>query len=220
MVGLVIAPLALLLVLVAPGIAQDRRSTGRIAATFYPTQGAAPRSKAGSALPDADKEAQPALASMSGPFRVDPKAPIHIEADSVETSDGQAVFSGDVRLHQGDFLLRTPTLTAFYLGQLSVRSGDEWSAEQLTRVDVKEMVLVTSQNGQTATGRWATFDVMANTVLLGGERAVVTRTGEDPLKPDVAVGERIKVDLTTGMFRFESDGAPASQQPASPTPRP
>ena len=83
--------LAFLLVLVAPGIAQDRPPAGRITATFYLAQGAAQRSMAGTAMPDTDKEAKPDGASMGGPFKVDPEAPVHIEADSVfETSDGQA----------------------------------------------------------------------------------------------------------------------------------
>jgi lipopolysaccharide export system protein LptA len=204
--------LAFLLVLVAPSIAQDRHPAGRITATFYPAQGAAQRSKPGAAMPD----------GMIGP-KVDPGAPIHIEVDSiVETSDGQAVFSGDVKLHQGDFLLRTRTLTAFYLGQFSVRSGDKWRAEQLTRVEAKERVLVTSKEGrtatQTATGQWATFDVMANTVLFGGE-ACVQRFGDDPVPFFTTIGERIKADLTTGMLHYEGEGAPTAE-PANPTPRP
>ena len=57
-------------------------------------------------------------------------------------------------------------------------------------------MLITSKDGQTATGDWATFDVKANTVLLGGH-VVVTRG------KDVAEGPRLKIDLTTGMYRFE-----------------
>jgi lipopolysaccharide export system protein LptA len=90
---------------------------------------------------------------------------------------------------------------------------------QLTRVEAKGGVIITSKKGQDATAQWATFDVMANTALLGG-RVTVTRVGEDPLKVDVVRGERLKVDLTTGILSFEIDGAPSSQQPASPTPRP
>jgi lipopolysaccharide export system protein LptA len=213
--------LAFLLALVAPGLAQDSHPAGRITATFYPAQEAAQRGKAAAALPDADKEVKPYRApSMISPFKVDPGAPIHIEAASiVETSDGRAVFSGDVKLHQGDLLLRTRTLTAFYLGQFSVRNGDEWRAGLLTRVEAKDGVMVRSK-GQTATGKWATFDLVGSTALLGGGVVVLTRVGEAPLKFNVAEGERFKVDLTTGILRFEVDTAPTSQQPASPTPRP
>jgi lipopolysaccharide export system protein LptA len=234
MVSRGMAAVALLLVLAAPGLAQDSRPAGRITATFYQAQRAAQPSKGVAAMPDAN-EAEPALATMISPFKVDPAAPIHIEADIVETSAGQAVFSGDVKLHQGDFLLRATALTAFHLGELGVRNGGEWRAEQLTRVEVEKVVLVTSKNGQTATGRLAAFDVMANSMLLGGG-VVVTRSGQDQLRPDVVVGEQLKVDLTTGMLRFEGEQpkmrpttgmyrfgngkAPGPPRPANPTPSP
>jgi hypothetical protein len=76
-------------------------------------------------------------------------------------------------------------------------------------------VLITSKDGQTATGDWATFDVKANTVLMGG-RVVVTRG------KDVAEGPRLKIDLTTGMYRFEAEndvpGAAAAVVSAPPPP--
>jgi hypothetical protein len=97
--------LAFLLVLVAPSIAQDRQG---ISVTFYRAQGAAQRSNPAAVMPG----------SMIGAFKVDPEAPIHIEADGiVRILDGQSEFSGEVKLHLGDFLLRTRTLTAFHLGQ-------------------------------------------------------------------------------------------------------
>ena len=73
-------------------------------------------------------------------------------------------------------------------------------------------MLITSKDGQTATGDWANFDVKANTVLLGDD--VVVSRGKD-----VAEGPRLKIDLTTGMYRFELEQEPAaaasrSRQPA------
>ncbi len=80
---------------------------------------------------------------------------------------------------------------------------------QLTRVEAKQKVLVTSKDGQTATGDWAIFDIRANTVLLGG-RVIVSRG------KDVAEGPRLKIDLTTGMYRFEleNEAATAAAAPA------
>ena len=69
-------------------------------------------------------------------------------------------------------------------------------ASQLTRVEARQKVLITSKDGQTATGDWAIFDVKANTVLLV-DHVVVSRG------KDVAEGPRLKIDLTTGMYRFE-----------------
>jgi lipopolysaccharide export system protein LptA len=182
MVSRVIAVLALLLALLAPSVAQDRHPEGRIAATFYQAQGAAQRSKA-AALPDSA-------------FKADPEVPIHIEADRlVEVFGGakQAVFTGIVKLQRGDFQLRTVALTAFYSGQSGFSTGGEWRAEQLTRGEARERVLIMSKDGQTrATADWATFDVMANTVLMGDDVSVSRRK-------NVAQGPRFTIDLTTGM---------------------
>src|SRR5262249_38825025 len=149
--------------------------------------GAAQRSKA-AALPDSA-------------FRADPEAPIHIEADRlvevfieadrpiVEAIGGakHAVFSGNVTVGRGEFQLRTVSLTAFYSGQSGFSTGGEWRAEQLTRAEAREGVLILSKDGQTrATANWATFDVMANTVLMG-DNVSVSRG------KDVARGTRLKI---------------------------
>src|SRR6476619_2166074 len=88
------------------------------------------------------------------------------------------------------------------------KDGKGSVASQLTRVDAQEKVLITSKDGQTATGDWATFDVKANTVLLVGH--VVVSRGKD-----VAEGPRLKIDLTTGMYRFEVENE-AAAKPAVP----
>jgi hypothetical protein len=69
----------------------------------------------------------------------------------------------------------------------------------LTRVVAKQRVLVTSlKDGQTATGDWAVYEAKSNTVLMG-DHVIVTRG------KDVAEGPQLKIDLTTGMYRFEVD---------------
>jgi lipopolysaccharide export system protein LptA len=199
MIGGIRVACALFLAPVAPSVAQDGQSAGRIAATFYQVRRAdAQWSKEHATLPD----------NPRGGFRADPEAPIRIEADSlVEASDGakQAMFRGNVKLQQGDFLLRTAALTAFYLGLTSRNNGGEWRGEQLTRAEAREQVLVKSTDGLTATGDWANVDVMANTVLMG-DRVVVSRSRD---VAQGAPGARLKIDLTTGMYRFEIDSAPA-----------
>jgi lipopolysaccharide transport protein LptA len=200
MVSRVMAALMLLLALVAPSIAQGKRPEDRIVATFYQAQGSAQQSKAATAPPD----------NAVGPFKADLEAPIHIEADKlVEVFDSakQAVFSGKVALRQGDLLLRTGSLTAFYFGQSGFSNSDGWRAEQLTRVEAREPVLVKSKDGQTsATGDWATFDVVAHTVLMGDH--VNVSHGKD-----VAGGPRLRIDLATGKYRFEIENVPAPRQP-------
>ena len=143
--------------------------------------------------------------NVIGTFKADPNAPMDIEANSLDIYDAtkQAVFRTNVKAQQGDLVIRTVELTAHYTGQSAFGMGGPGEdgkgvASQLTRVDAKEKVLIVSKDGQTATGDWATFDVKANTVLLVGH--VVVSRGKD-----VAEGPRLKIDLTTGMYRFEME---------------
>jgi lipopolysaccharide transport protein LptA len=154
--------------------------------------------------------------NMLGTFKADPNAPMDIEANSLDLYDAtkQAVFRTNVKAQQGDLVIRTVELTAHYTGQSAFgmgTPGDDGKGvgSQLTRVDAKEKVLIVSKDGQTATGDWATFDVKANTVLLVGH--VVVSRGKD-----VAEGPRLKIDLTTGMYRFEVENE-GGVRPPTPT---
>jgi len=69
------------------------------------------------------------------------------------------------------------------------------------------------KDGQTATADWAIFDVMANTMLMGDD--VTVSRGKN-----MANGPRLRIDLTTGMYRFETDRGPAPPQPPAPPIRP
>jgi LPS export ABC transporter protein LptC/lipopolysaccharide transport protein LptA len=184
---------------------------GRVTATFYQTEAKSAPPKAKTAGADVTATVQEQL---FGSFKTDPNAPIDIEADSLDVNDPQrqATFHTNVRAQQGDFVLRTVELTAIYSGQsglaLGAGAASDKTPAQLQRIEARQKVLITSKDGQTATGDWAIFDVKANTVLLGG-RVVVTRG------KDVAEGPRLKIDLSTGMYRFEVDNdAPAAAPPA------
>ena len=216
--------------------AEAGQPAGRIAATFYQNDGkAGPQSKPKSQAGEAASAVQ---GSVFGTFKTDPNAPIDIEADTLDVHDQakQAIFRGKVKSQQGDFIVRTIEMTVFYTGQSGFglpRSGDEAAdkgGSQLTRVEARQKVLIVSKDGQTATGDWANFDVKANTVLMG-DHVVVSRG------KDVAEGPRLKIDLTTGMYRFELESelakapaapankatpvltAPETPQPTSPTGR-
>jgi LPS export ABC transporter protein LptC len=194
--------------------AENGQPAGRIAATFYQNdnKGAQPKQK--SAV--ASKVAAPAQEGVMGSFKMDPNAPMDIEADTLDVYDAEkrAVFHGNVKSKQGDFVVRTVEMVAFYSGQAGLglsSGGDDASnkaASQLTRVEARQKVLITSKEGQTATGDWAIFDTKANTVLMGDD--VTISRGKD-----VAQGPRLKIDLTTGMYRFELEQEPAVSQ-ASP----
>jgi LPS export ABC transporter protein LptC len=189
--------------------ADGAQPAGRIAATFFQNsaKGAAqPKAKAKSAADN-----RPTVQDgVMGSFKSDPNAPMDIEADMLDVYDNEkrAVFHGNVKSKQGDFTVRTVEMIAFYSGQAGLglsSSGDEAANKtpsELTRVEAKQKVLMTSKDGQSATGDWAIFDIKANTVLLGDD--VTISRGKD-----VAQGPRLKIDLTTGMYRFELEQEPA-----------
>jgi LPS export ABC transporter protein LptC/lipopolysaccharide transport protein LptA len=192
--------------------AEAGQPPGRIAATFYQNDGkAGPQSKPKSQAGDAVAAAQ---GSVFGTFKTDPNAPIDIEADTLDVHDQakQAIFRGKVKSQQGDFIVRTVEMTVHYTGQsgFGLTSGGDVagkeSSSQLTRVEARQKVLIVSKDGQTATGDWANFDVKANTVLMG-DHVVVSRG------KDVAEGPRLKIDLTTGMYRFELESEPRQAAP-------
>ena len=193
--------------------AEEGQPAGRIAATFYQSDNkGGPQSKQKSA---ANKPAAAASApeGVMGSFKMDPNAPMDIEADTLDVLDTEkrAVFRGNVKSKQGDFTVRTVEMIAHYSGQAGLAltgGGDDAASKaqsQLTRVEARQKVLITSKDGQTATGDWAIFDTKANTVLMGDD--VTVSRGKD-----VAQGPRLKIDLNTGMYRFELEQEPAVAQ--------
>jgi len=190
--------------------------TGRIAATFYQSERAVAAAKPKAAAVEAATGAQQGVFSS---FKTDPNAPMDVEAETLDVHDAarNAVFRGNVKAQQGEFVVRTVELTAHYSGQTGLGlsgASDETGGKapaQITRVEARQKVIITSKDGQTATGDWANFDIKANTVLMG-DRVVVSRG------KDVAEGPRLKIDLTTGMYRFEleTEAAAAPATSASP----
>jgi LPS export ABC transporter protein LptC/lipopolysaccharide transport protein LptA len=171
-------------------------SAGRVAASFHqnaPVGGHAKHPRA-SAAADA----------LFGSFKTDPNAPMDVEANVLDIYDAskKAVFSGNVVAQQGDFVIRTVELTAFYSGGAAFGAGgdgDDKSQGQLVRIETKQKVVITSKDDRTAIAEWANFDVKANTAILGGGVTVVRGK-------DIAEGPRLKIDLTSGMYRFEEAG--------------
>jgi lipopolysaccharide export system protein LptA len=130
--------------------------------------------------------------------------PVQIEAATLEVRDKDkiATFSGNVHVIQGDTDLRSRTLVVFYEEEAGPRSGGIKAAQpgpggssQIKRLEANGNVIVT-QKDQTATGDKGIFDMRANTVTLVGN--VVISQGQNVLR-----GERLVVDLTTGVSRVE-----------------
>jgi lipopolysaccharide export system protein LptA len=192
-------------------------------ATPVVAQGSSASSKAMSAQAHANQPAAAAPAqgsAASGPpnalqgFSQNQGKPIHIDAAKLEVRDKDkvATFSGDaktgdVKVVQGDTIMRSKTLVVFYEQSAGAAQSDKAApaaapgpggSQQIRRLEARGNVIVT-QNEQTVTGDNGIFDTKANTVTMKGN--VIMTQGKNVMK-----GKTLVVDLTTGVSRFENDG--------------
>jgi lipopolysaccharide export system protein LptA len=147
--------------------------------------------------------------------------PIQIEAASLEMRDKkkEATFAGNVKVVQGDTTMTSKTLVVFYdsgpapapaaatpspAGAKGAKSATMQSAtpgpggsSSIKRLEAKGSVVVT-QKDQVVTGEMAIFDTRANLITMQG--GVVLTQCKNVLR-----GDRLKVDMTTGVSRVESD---------------
>ncbi len=167
--------------------------------------------------------------------------PIQIEAAALEMRDKkkEATFSGNVKVVQGDTTMTSKTLVVFYESssapagtpapasnaKAGAKSAPMQSAtpgpggsSSIKRLEAKGSVVVT-QKDQVVTGETAVFDTRANLItMLGG--VVLTQC------KNVLRGDRLLVDMTTGVSRVESDSGKVqglfnqSSGPGCETPKP
>src|SRR4051794_12923925 len=142
--------------------------------------------------------------------------PIKIEAASLEMRDKkkEATFAGNVKVVQGDTIMTSKTLVVFYdsssspapagntkvaakpAAMQSANPGPGGSSS-IKRLEARGSVVVT-QKDQVVTGETAVFDTKTNLItMLGG---VVLTQGKNVLR-----GDRLMVDMGTGVSRVESD---------------
>ncbi len=147
--------------------------------------------------------------------------PIQIEAASLEMRDKkkEATFAGNVKVVQGDTTMTSKTLVVFYdstptpaapaaapaaNSKTAAKSAPIQSAtpgpggsSSIRRLEARGSVVVT-QKDQVVTGETAVFDTKTNLItMLGG---IVLTQGKNVLR-----GDRLMVDMTTGVSRVESD---------------
>jgi lipopolysaccharide export system protein LptA len=144
--------------------------------------------------------------------------PIQIEAATLEMRDKkkEATFSGSVKVIQGDTTMTSKTLVVFYDSapapaaapaadaKAAAKSAPIQSAtpgpggsSSIRRLEAKGNVVVT-QKDQVVTGETAVFETKTNLItMLGG---VILTQGKNVLR-----GDRLMVDMTTGVSRVESD---------------
>jgi len=131
--------------------------------------------------------------------------PVKIEASSLEVRDktGMATFTGNVRVVQGDTTMRCRSLVVHYntgqnSGGMKAATPGPGGQQQISKLEAKGGVIVT-QKDQTATGDTGLFDMRTNTVTLIGN--VVVSQGRNVMR-----GERLVVDLNSGVSRVEGKG--------------
>lgn len=129
--------------------------------------------------------------------------PIKIDAARLEVRDKNkvATFSGSVQVVQGDTTLRCKTLAVFYDNEdagstLAAAKPGPGGQNRIRRLEAKGGVEVT-QKDQVAKGDTGLFDMASNTVTLSGN--VIVTQGQNVLR-----GERLVVDLTSGVSRVEA----------------
>ena len=144
--------------------------------------------------------------------------PIQIEAATLEMRDKkkEATFAGNVKVVQGDTTMTSKILVVFYdstTQQAATPAANSKAAAKpapiqsatpgpggsssIKRLEAKGSVVVT-QKDQVVTGETAVFDTRANLItMLGG--VVLTQC------KNVLRGDRLLVDMTTGVSRVESD---------------
>ena len=169
------------------------------------------------------------LTNSFGGLTESSKDPIDIESDVLVVHDKQkyATFKGNVKAVQGTTTLRAKELNVHYVGGDNLatgakKEGGEQTAPatkvadaqggggaaakkdaQITKIEAKGDVVITSEDDQTTTSDWAIYDLPAQQVTVGGN--VVLTQGKNVLK-----GDRLVIDLTTGESRFENTGNPAT----------
>lgn len=174
---------------------------GRISSRFFRTDQSTDQIK--SAATQAVKQAASGLLGQAPVFKTDPTAPIDIDAVRLDVDDRakQAVFKGDVRVVQGDFVVRTSELRTFYAGSAGLAeeqaSPAQKQAAQINRIEARGKVIVTSKNGQNATGDWADYDVKKNLVVLGGD--VILTQGKNVVR-----GTKLTIDMVSGESIIDS----------------
>src|SRR6185503_3488814 len=144
-------------------------------------------------------------AAFSG-FDTGSNNPIQIEADKLEVRDQDklAVYSGHVRVRQGETILEAPELRISYAGEApkagaagttgaSAVSGPAGS--KVSRIEAGPGVNVRSGD-RTAAGDRVVFDMAKNLVTLSGN--VILTQGNNVVR-----GDRLVVDLTTKRGRVE-----------------
>jgi lipopolysaccharide export system protein LptA len=172
----------------------------------------------GAAIPAHAQSTMSGVPNAMQGFSQNRDQPIQIEAASLEMRDKkkEATFSGNVKVVQGDTTMTSKTLVVFYessSGQAAAPAANAKPAAKSTtmqsatpgpggassikRLEARGSVVVT-QKDQVVTGETAVFDTKTNLITMVG--GVVLTQCKNVLR-----GDKLYVDMTTGVSRVESD---------------
>lgn len=124
--------------------------------------------------------------------------PIQIESDklSVKDEEGRAIFTGNVKVVQGKTTMQSGNMTVFY-----AKDGGSASAgtSQIDRIVVGGKVYIKTEE-QEATADDGVFDMKSDTVILTGDKVVLTDGS------NVFVGCKLTVLMQSGEAKLDSCG--------------
>ncbi len=154
--------------LTAPANIAAATTAGRITAHFVK-----PSTKAPAQAASDDQQNSGDGISFGASFKTDPNSPYDVVSDKLDVDDNAktAIFTVNVSAVQGNMTMRSQELTAFYTGNAGIgaddnNTGASGTPASLTHLTARKKVIVTSKDGQTATGDWAEVDVKANLTTL------------------------------------------------------
>jgi lipopolysaccharide export system protein LptA len=153
------------------------------------------------------------VGAFSG-FRSGNKAPIQIEADNLKVFDNRAlaIFKGNVKVVQGNSLLKADELKVFYEKNNKKQKGKKkaGSGNSIKRLEVSGTVYIKSEDNEATSDR-GSFQMKSEDVELIGN--VVLTQGKN-----IMTGCRFRANLKTGIATMEStcgdkkDGQPGRVQ--------
>ena len=163
--------------------------------------------------------AQAPLGGFTTNYGSNANKPIDIAADLLEVDDKKklATFKGNVSATQGDFNMKSKELQVSYTAGGAQAGGAQGGGKKeagaaqggplpggggadITHIDAKGDVILTTKESQQAKSDWAIFDVKKQLVTLGGN--VRLSRGKD----NVIQGDKVVIDLATGLSTVENTG--------------
>ena len=147
------------------------------------------------ALLNAGAHAQ-SIGAFSG-FKSGTKSPIQIEADRLEVIDkkAMAIFEGNVKVVQGDSVLKANKLIVFYLK--GAKGKKTTQGNSIKKLEVSGTVYVRSEDNEATSDR-GSFNMITEDVELAGN--VVLTQGKN-----IMTGCRLRANLKTGIAKMISN---------------